>query len=766
MSPPSVKKTFAQGPRDPVISATNLRLTFTLVFLLLFTLGNFLLQNHQVNLAKDNVTAIAFLENQHRYVQQVVFSVSLYAQSIEIAERRGLRNNIREELSKILVLDPVPAKGDPLLSEMTSAVASRVRYLYRQGQPPLDDLVRGYIGSIKAFMMGDPIRVSPENPVLKDLQRQSLQLLAILQEAVRALQEKNQSRIVSLQRLGTLLFVMTFIGLVLIGFFIFLPASKRIASSFGALRTTNEELEKIIAERTDTLKQNAAELADSNKKLREEIEEKRRAEAELRTTNAFLDSIIENIPHMIFIKDAEELRFVLFNRAGEKLIGRARQELLGKNDYDFFTREEADFFAAKDQETLRQKELQDIPEEPIHTREKGVRFLHTKKIPILGPDGTPAYLLGISEDITEQLSAAQKMRELSLAMENALDGMARLDLNMKLLSANKSFARMSGYSQDELIGLNYTATICPEDQEKVRAALDQVSLRGKSEAEVKAVRKNGSIFHQFAVFVRVLDKNGEPEGIYCFARDVSEIKYKEALEIKADLIQMVSHELRTPIHSVREGISIVLEGLTGDLNEEQKEVLNISKRCVDRLVRLINDVLTFHKFEAGVVVFNFNKEGINKLVRETVEALRPLTKVKGLSLDLALQEDLPEAEVDRDKIVQVLTNFMQNAIKFTDHGGITVSSSLCAQGIKVSVKDTGIGVQQTDLPKLFRKFGQLESAKLIAPGGTGLGLAISKKIIDQHHGAITLDSVYKKGSVFSFTLPLTQTRPSSTPQRS
>ena len=125
-----------------------------------------------------------------------------------------------------------------------------------------------------------------------------------------------------------------------------------------------------------------------------------------------------------------------------------------------------------------------------------------------------------------------------------------------------------------------------------------------------------------------------------------------------------------------------------------------------------------------------------------------------------LEKNIPEAEVDRDKIVQVLTNFMQNAIKFTDHGSIKVVSSLCDQGIRVSVKDTGIGIQQADLHKLFRKFGQLEAAKLVAPGGTGLGLAISKKIIDQHRGSINLESVYKKGSVFSFTLPLAQSRPS------
>lgn len=121
----------------------------------------------------------------------------------------------------------------------------------------------------------------------------------------------------------------------------------------------------------------------------------------------FLDSIIENIPHMIFIKDANNLRFVRFNKAGEELLGYSREELIGKSDYDFFPKEEADFFTSKDRAVLAGKQPVDIPEEPIHTRLKGRRLLHTKKIPILGKKGEPRYLLGISEDITD-LRASQE----------------------------------------------------------------------------------------------------------------------------------------------------------------------------------------------------------------------------------------------------------------------------------------------------------------------------------------------------------------------
>jgi PAS domain S-box-containing protein len=138
---------------------------------------------------------------------------------------------------------------------------------------------------------------------------------------------------------------------------------------------------------------------------------------ELTDANRFLDSMIENIPNMIFVKDAKELRFVRFNAAGEDLLGISRDELIGRNDFDFFPREQAEEFVAADRETLRNRRLVDIPEESIQTRTKGVRILHTKKIPILDAHGEPAYLLGISEDITD----AKEVQEALLRAQEEAD---------------------------------------------------------------------------------------------------------------------------------------------------------------------------------------------------------------------------------------------------------------------------------------------------------------------------------------------------------
>ncbi len=149
----------------------------------------------------------------------------------------------------------------------------------------------------------------------------------------------------------------------------------------------------------------------------QDITERVRAEQQLRETTQLLDSIVENIPNMVFLKRADDLRFALFNRAGEQLIGVKREDLLNKNDHDFFPKEQADFFTAKDRTVLAQQDVVDIPEEPIDTREHGRRFLHTRKIALRDDHGQPRYLLGISEDITERKRAEDALRVLNENLE-------------------------------------------------------------------------------------------------------------------------------------------------------------------------------------------------------------------------------------------------------------------------------------------------------------------------------------------------------------
>jgi PAS domain S-box-containing protein len=157
----------------------------------------------------------------------------------------------------------------------------------------------------------------------------------------------------------------------------------------------------------------------------------RQVQQELRNSEQFLDSVLENLPNMVFVKDAAELRFMRFNRAGEELLGTSREELIGKNDHDLFPKQEADFFIGKDREVLASHEVVDIPEEPIDTKENGSRILHTRKIAIRDERGEPRYLLGISEDITDRKCA-----------EQAAEG-ARAEAERANLAKSEFLSRMS-----------------------------------------------------------------------------------------------------------------------------------------------------------------------------------------------------------------------------------------------------------------------------------------------------------------------------------
>jgi PAS domain S-box-containing protein len=168
-------------------------------------------------------------------------------------------------------------------------------------------------------------------------------------------------------------------------------------------------------------------LFDNNNKkigfrgMARDITNRKRRQEELQRINNFLNLIIENIPIMLFMKDAKDLRFVRFNRAGEELLGYSRSDLLGKNDYDFFPKDQADFFTGKDREVLSGKEVVDIPEESVKTLNKGERIMHTKKVPIIGAKGEPEYLLGISEDITDRKLAEKILQQTLNRLRKSFD---------------------------------------------------------------------------------------------------------------------------------------------------------------------------------------------------------------------------------------------------------------------------------------------------------------------------------------------------------
>jgi signal transduction histidine kinase len=228
--------------------------------------------------------------------------------------------------------------------------------------------------------------------------------------------------------------------------------------------------------------------------------------------------------------------------------------------------------------------------------------------------------------------------------------------------------------------------------------------------------------------------------------------------MKSAFVSMASHELRTPLTAIKEGIRLVVQERTGRLNSEQKEFLGIAQRNVDRLARLINDILDFQKLESGRTYLGTQENDINEIVREIIETMTSLANEKGLNLITQLDDTVPKIKCDKDKIIQVLTNIVNNAIKFTERGSITIATAADDNIAQVSVSDTGPGIKKEDLPKLFNEFEQLAGGGDRKTGGSGLGLAISRKIIEKHNGKIWAESEYGKGATFHFIVPIEERR--------
>ncbi len=242
---------------------------------------------------------------------------------------------------------------------------------------------------------------------------------------------------------------------------------------------------------------------------------------------------------------------------------------------------------------------------------------------------------------------------------------------------------------------------------------------------------------------------------YAIERKKVERREKEVMEIKSQFVSMVSHELRTPLTAIKDGIGIVLDGSVGEINQKQGHFLSLAKRNVDRLHRLINDILDFAKLESGRVEFRTKRNDINEAIKEVVETHKTLAEEKGLYMRMELTPNLQHIQFDFDRIVEVMNNLINNALKHTKEGGITVKSLEDEEEkvIRVHIKDTGEGIREEDVPRLFKKFQQVGARKDRASGSTGLGLAICREIVDKHNGRIWVESVYGRGSEFIFVLP-------------
>lgn len=370
--------------------------------------------------------------------------------------------------------------------------------------------------------------------------------------------------------------------------------------------------------------------------------------AEVERDALFLRSVVEDLPQMVFVKDALDLSFVRVNRACEEILGFGREELLGRHDHDVFPTEEADFFTRKDRDVLSGGRPIDIPEEPVQTPHRGLRWLHTRKVPIVDDSGRPRYLLGISEDITEA--------------------------------------------------------------KRVQAELER-------------------------------------------ARRAAE----DANAAKSEFLARMSHELRTPLNCIVGMTELLRES---EADPERREHLGLVLSSAETLLALLNEVLDFSKVEAGKLTLEAVDFDLRGLLEEVVATFAPRTREKGVELRLDVERSVPAwVRGDRLRIRQVLSNLLDNAVRFTETGEVRVrvarrGAEADEHLLAVEVADTGVGIPPDKQDVVFRAFDQADGSVSRQYGGSGLGLTIASRLVELMGGRIELESAPGRGSAFRFEVRL------------
>ncbi|MCM2325270.1 MAG: GAF domain-containing protein [Candidatus Woesearchaeota archaeon] len=268
--------------------------------------------------------------------------------------------------------------------------------------------------------------------------------------------------------------------------------------------------------------------------------------------------------------------------------------------------------------------------------------------------------------------------------------------------------------------------------------------------QVASAIKNAQLYEKIKNFNKTLKKE-----VADATKELVEanIELKRLNEIKSEFVSTVSHELRTPLTSIIGYVSVIKDGEAGEISETQKEFLGIVKEESERLLRLISDLLDISKIDSGKMRFNFTETDASLIAQNSAKEMESLFAKKGITLDLELDRNVAAIKADPDKIKQILYNLLTNALKFSKPGTtVKVISKDKGNHVQFDITDQGIGISKEDIPKLFKKFSQIDSKMTREVGGTGLGLAICEYLVKQHGGNIWVKSESGKGSTFSFTI--------------
>jgi PAS domain S-box-containing protein len=357
----------------------------------------------------------------------------------------------------------------------------------------------------------------------------------------------------------------------------------------------------------------------------------------------------------------------------------------------------------------------------------------------------------LARDVTD-LRAAEALRaRLVATLEETTDFVWIANDEDWLVFLNRSTRRALGLPDDDALPtLRAADLVTPDARAAYAGALETAQRTGVWHGESSLIREGGRPMPVSQVVLAHRDERGEVEAFTVVARDIT--AQKEVERLKNEFVSIVSHELRTPLTSIRGSLGLIDGGATGELPAKAAKMVQIARNNTDRLVRLINDILDLDKIEAGKMELALEQTRLTDVLGRAVAGLEGAAAARGVELTWSVEGPEP-IRADPDRIIQVLTNLVGNALKLSPAGGRVEIVARGVDPVRLSVRDEGPGIPQSDLQKVFGRFAQVDASDSRAKGGTGLGLAISKAIVEEHGGRIWAESALGSGATFHFELP-------------
>lgn len=343
-------------------------------------------------------------------------------------------------------------------------------------------------------------------------------------------------------------------------------------------------------------------------------------------------------------------------------------------------------------------------------------------------------------------------------VDTSPDAIVVMDLQTKITMVNKQAVNMVELnSPSDILGKDAFAFIAKEDHERTRENLAKLArVKRLTGVEYTIVRRDGSRFIASTSASLLNDKKGNPQGIIVVVRDVT--REKELDRMKDEFITVASHELRTPMTAVKGYLSMLLNGKYGVVNEPLRKPLVTVAMATERLIELVNDILSVSRIETKRLKMTLSVFPLRSVVEDIVLSLKPIIHEKHVALFDQIDKDV-SVQADPQKLGQILTNLIGNALKFTDTGEIVLHSEEKGERMIIFVSDTGVGISCINQERLFRKFQQVSSQQAGRPAGTGLGLYISREYAKAMGGDVwVVASEEGKGSTFALSLPKSGTR--------